>query len=254
MSAPGVPSPQEKAEMERLRRIMNGDIGMSPLPAPGLPQPTLPQPIPQPSALPTVDHGDPGYYPELYGHQPGHGGHGGYEAPTVAPPAMGGYATDQDTLAMKSILSKMYAADAPEAPKAPAPVPVMERAEPARPPRPAARTAWRVSARDNKTFDVVHPSGDSLIRGLSLRETAVSLAKLMNRGLYLNHESIRRVLDLDESYAAKRREAVGFQKRVRSLLDEGDQRAARILEKTYRKAREDALAVKTKLARLAEAV
>ena len=104
------------------------------------------------------------------------------------------------------------------------------------------------------TVHPTHGGAHALIQGLSLKETAVSLAKLMNRGLYLNHESIRRVLDLDLSYGSKRREAVSFQRQVRRLLDEGDQRAAKILEKNYRKAREDALAVKTKLVRLAEAV
>lgn len=244
--------------MERLRRIMNGDFGTARPPAGGaavVAPPVIPPP-PMITAMPPVPHGDPGYYPELYGHPAG--SQPAYHPAEVSPPAYGGYATDQDTLAMKSILTKMYAAEGGESPRPDPPRSerLTETAEALRKspePRPAARKPWRVASRD-KLFDVVHPSGDALIRGLSLKETAVSLAKLMNRGLYLNHESIRRVLDLDESYGTKRREAVGFQRQVRRLLDEGDNRAAKILEKNYRKAREEALAVKTKLVRLAEAV
>ena len=101
-----------------------------------------------------------------------------------------------------------------------------------------------------KSHDIVNAHGDLIADGLMVYEAAYGIVKLLNSGKTVKDPTIRRLMDLEESYTNYRQEALRAKKLYNSSIMAKNSVRADIFETKFETARDSALAVKDKIDKL----
>lgn len=247
---PGGVSSQEVDQMKKWNNLMNGlDFGG--------PQPQ------QRSQVPT--HMSADY--EYGGQGGGYGGYSSFEEYERATHdfndsssySTGAYASSEDVNAMKKILESFYNAVGEDEPAAPQQQQkralVEDRTVETRPalPKPQAAT-WKVvqnvvESSGSKKVDSyqVTSSAEKFPNKFVLKESALTVAKLMNGGYETDSQKVRRVVEMDQEFAELRRETAKLKKLYDRSISVGEREAADVFAKKHQTAKANALAIKSKV-------
>lgn len=172
----------------------------------------------------------------------------------------GGYASSEDVNAMKKILESFYnavgdeALAQPAAPQQRKPLIEDRTSEPrAMLPKPQAAT-WKVvksivESNGGKSVDSyqVTSGSERFPNKFVLKESALSVAKLMNGGYETDSQKVRRVVEMDQEFAELRRETAKLKKLYDRSMSVGEREAADVFAKKHQTAKANALAIKSKV-------
>ena len=116
--------------------------------------------------------------------------------------------------------------------------------------------SWEIKVYEDqgiKTYDVMNSvTNQAIANDLSLYESALCLAKLLNNGVGINNPKVREVLELEEKYAHHRQEAAMFKARATSRLKLGESERAAIAEDRFTESRELAVKYRQKIVDLSK--
>jgi hypothetical protein len=118
--------------------------------------------------------------------------------------------------------------------------------------------SWEIKVNEEGTtkyYDVVNiHTKEPIAIDLSLYESALALAKLLNFSVGINSPKIREVLDLEEKYAKVRQDAAIFRVRMKQRTEAQDFSRAAIAEDRYNEARTEALALRESIIAISKRV
>ena len=212
---PTGPSSQDISEMKRLMEVMNGGV-----PATQTHQATY-----------------------SGGHQPLNES---YSAPYSA--GVPGVASPEEVEQMKGWLTAINRLSGED--EAPTPQQLNEHAVPAHmPSAPVAPNSYGVvtaitesAGKEREVYDVVFmASRQPVLEGLVVREAALGVARLMNKGNVLESAKVQELIDLEETYNRNRIEAGTIKGRYQRATQLGETEAADVFKSRFNKVKAEAL-------------
>lgn len=106
--------------------------------------------------------------------------------------------------------------------------------------------SWEIKVYEdqgNKTYDISNvATGEPIARDLTLYESALSITKMLNKNMGINHRQVMEVLTLEDNYARARTEAALFKRKSRRMNEAHNQFEACVADDRYQESR--ALALK----------
>lgn len=93
-------------------------------------------------------------------------------------------------------------------------------------------------------------TNDVIASDLTLYETALSVVKLLNNGLYTNNPTIRKLFEFDDYYTSQRTDAIRFKARMRKAEQQRDFAKFDLYESRYQTAVEHAMSHKRNIKKL----
>lgn len=118
--------------------------------------------------------------------------------------------------------------------------------------------SWEIKVNEEGTtkyYDVVNVhTKEPIANDLTLYESALALTKLLNFSVGINSPKIQEVLDLENKYARVRQDAAIFRARMKQRMAANDLTRAAIAEDRYNEARSEALALRESIVSLSKRV
>lgn len=93
-------------------------------------------------------------------------------------------------------------------------------------------------------------TNDVIASDLTLYETALSVVKLLNNGVYANNPTIRKLFEFDDYYTSQRTDAIRFKVRMRKAEQQKDFAKFDLYESRYQTAVENAMNHKRNIKKL----
>jgi hypothetical protein len=87
-------------------------------------------------------------------------------------------------------------------------------------------------------------TNDIIASDLTLYETALSVVKLLNNGVYVNNTTVRKLFEYDDHYTSHRTDAIRFKARMRKADSQRDFAKVDMYESRYQTAIENAMTYK----------
>ena len=231
----GMPSQRDIQEMARLRAIMDG------------------------SSVPAVRDPIQAQYS---------GGYAGTQQPLreshVAAPAYyaGGSAGREEVEAMKNILQKLQTLGgeedaAPRQPTARAPITEATAYLPpstGRGPYSVLSIMEESKGKDVTRYSVVDSSRSDVVSGLVIKEAAMTVMKLLNKGETFEGKKVKEVLDLEEEYNRNRIETAKHRQRYQRAMELGESSAAQVFKNRFDTAKATAFAAQDQIKSILESI
>lgn len=103
-------------------------------------------------------------------------------------------------------------------------------------------------------YSVVDAGRRDVIGGLTLRETATALMKLMNKGLTLESARVQEVIELEEEFNRNRLQTASHKSRYQRSMELGETAAAQVFKDRFNVAKANALAAQDEIKSISESL
>lgn len=87
-------------------------------------------------------------------------------------------------------------------------------------------------------------TGDVIADNLSLYETAINVVKMLNKGFYTNHLTVRKLFEQDDTYTSRKQDAVRYKRSAKIAENKRDFAKKDIYESRYQASLDSAMAAK----------
>jgi hypothetical protein len=103
-------------------------------------------------------------------------------------------------------------------------------------------------------YSVVDANRRDVVGGLTLRETATAIMKLMNKGLALESTRVQEVINLEEDYNRNRLQTASHRQRYQRSMELGETAAAQVFKDRFNVAKANALAAQDEIKSIADSL
>jgi hypothetical protein len=103
-------------------------------------------------------------------------------------------------------------------------------------------------------YSVVDSNRQDVVGGLTLKEAATALMKLLNKGLTLESARVQEVIDLEEDYNRSRLQTVSHKQRYTRSMELGEAAAAQVFKDRFNVAKANALAAQDDIKSILESI
>lgn len=178
-------------------------------------------------------------------------------APVYAP----SYGTSREEVdAMQNILNKLKVLEGNDAP-APAPQRQMISETSQFSTQPVGSGPFEVLAvikesngKEVNRYSVVDANRRDVVGGLTLKESATAIMKLMNKGLAVESARVQEVINLEEDFNRNRLQTASHKQRYQRSMELGETAAAQVFKDRFNVAKANALAAQDEIKSIADSL
>jgi hypothetical protein len=85
---------------------------------------------------------------------------------------------------------------------------------------------------------------ETIADDISLYETAISVVKLLNKGIYVNNSLVRKLFEQDDSYTSRKQDAIRYKRSAKIAEKKGDESKKDVYESRYQVSIDQAMIAK----------
>lgn len=85
---------------------------------------------------------------------------------------------------------------------------------------------------------------DTIADDISLYETAISVVKLLNKGVYINNSLVRKLFEQDDAYTSRKQDAIRYRRSAKIAEKKGDLSKKDVYESRYQVSLDQAMTAK----------